>query len=448
MNQKHMLAAAFMFCLAAVPTRAESGWTLQQCIDYALQNNIELKQKKLSSASSEVDLKTSKAALWPTLSFSTNQSGTWRPYAGSTVSLTNGTMTTSGSTTTYNGSYGLNANWTVWNGGKNLKNVKRDKMTKQMADLETEETANSIQQQIAQLYIQILYQKEAIKVSRETVKTSEMQRDRAAEMVKVGSLAQVDLAQLEAQVTQDQYTLVSAETQLADYLLQLKQLLEIHDDTPFDVATPATSDAGALASIPSKSSVYQASLTNRPEILRGKLNIEASKMDIDIARTGYYPTVSLTAGMGSNNSSGQHGMNFGNQLKNNWSNTIGFTISMPIFDGRQTKSAIQKAKLAAETSTLSLQSAQKELYSQIESYYLGATNSQQQYRYAKTNVESMQKSYDLVSEQFRLGLKNIVELTTGKDNLLQAEQQRLQTKYNTLYNLAMLKFYAGDPLQL
>lgn len=450
MNKKHkqLFALGLMLCSTFTSIQAQKQWTLQECLNYALENNIQIKQNKISALSNEVEVKSSKAALFPSLSFSTNQSGSWRPYSLSTVSLTNGTMTTSQSTTSYNGSYGLNANWTVWNGGKNTKNIKKSKYTLQESELEAQETANSIQEQIAQLYIQILYETEAVKVNEEMIKASKLQRDRAQEMVNVKLLTKVDLAQLEAQVTQDEYSLVNVQSQLANYKLQLKQLLEIHDENDFEVALPQVSDNSVLASIPSKTSVYQASLHSRPEILRNQLSIESSNLDVAIAKAGKLPTISLTAGIGSNNSSGNKGVNFGQQLKNNWSNTIGLTISVPILDQRSTKSAVEKAKLSVESNKLSLENAQKKLYSDIETYWLNATTAQQQYRYAKTNTESMEKSYDLVSEQFRLGLKNIVELTTGKNNLLSAKQQMIQAKYTSLYNLAMLKFYSGESIKL
>ena len=130
------------------------------------------------------------------------------------------------------------------------------------------------------------------------------------------------------------------------------------------------------------------------------------------------------------------------------SNTLGLTLSIPIFDQKQTKVAVQKAELAIRTNELNLESTQKQLYSDVENYWLNATTAQQQYRAAKTNQESMQQSYELVSEQFRLGLKNIVELITGKNNLLQAESQKIQSKYTALYNLAMLRFYQGQQIKL
>lgn len=422
-------------------------WTLQECLDYALANNIQLQQKRITAASDHEDVLQSKAALFPSVSFSTNQNASWRPFAETTINLAGGTMTTNSNTVSYNGSYGINANWTVWNGNRNTNTIKQNKLTEKIAELGVEQQANTIQEQIAQLYVQILYETEAVNVCREIIKSSMMQRDRAKTMVEVGSLARVDLVQLEAQVSQDEYSLVSTQSQLANYKLQLKQLLEIHDDETFDIAIPEVSDAQVLAMIPNEQAVYNAALESRPEIQSGKLNIESSEIAIHSARAGYKPTVSLTAGIGSSNSSGQD-TDFFKQVKTNMNNSLGLSVSIPIVDNHQTRTNIRKAKYALQTSELNLQEQQKQLYSTIENYWLNATTSQQQFISARNNVKSMQESYDLVSEQFNLGLKNIVELTTGKNNLLQAEQQLLQTKYTALLNAAMLNFYAGENIKL
>lgn len=436
----------FLSALFAIPTYSAKRWTLQECIDYALTNNITLQQNRISSAQSDVNISASKAALLPNVSFSMNQDVAYRPFSLSTINLTNGTMTTSQSETNYNGSYGINANWTLWNGGQNRKNIEKYKVSKKLADLQTTQTANSIQEQIAQLYIQILYETEAVSVNSEIVKFSILQRDRGLEMMKIGKLAKVDVAQLEAQVTQDQYSLISTQSQLESYKLQLKQLLEIPGNQDFDIFTPILSDTLVLATIPSKNNIYQTAMGIRPEIASEKLNIDASKLNEQIAKAGYLPTVSMNASLGSNNTSGTN-KTFGKQLKNNWSNSIGLTVSVPIFDQKQTKSAVAKARLTTQNDILQLQDAEKKLYSEIENYWLNATTSQQQFFSAKANVASMKQSYNLVSEQFRLGLKNIVELTTGKNNLLSARQQMLQSKYTALYNLSMLHFYEGQSIK-
>ena len=446
MNKKHLLATLSIL-LTGTAAWGQKVWTLQECFDYALANNIQLQQKRITAASDHEDVLQSKAALFPSVSFSTNQNAAWRPFAETTINLAGGTMTTNQNSVTYNGTYGINANWTVWNGNRNTNTIKQNILTEKIAELGIEQQANSIQEQIAQLYVQILYETEAVNVCREIIKSSIMQRDRAKTMVELGSLARVDLVQLEAQVSQDEYSLVSAQTQLANYKLQLKQLLEIHDDEEFDIAVPEVTDAQVLAMIPNEQAVYSAALNSRPEIQSSKLNIELSEIAIHSARAGYKPTVSLTAGISSSNSSGQD-TEFFKQVKTNVNNSLGLSVSVPILDNHQTRTNIRKAKYALQTSELNLQEQQKQLYSTIENYWLNATSSQQQFIAARKNVRSMQESYDLVTEQFNLGLKNIVELTTGKNNLLQAEQQLLQTKYTALLNAAMLNFYAGERIRL
>lgn len=422
-------------------------WTLEDCISYALEHNIQLQKSKLTKEQNAVNLKQQKANLFPSLSFSTNQNVSWRPWSQSFTNLNGGTMTTTSSDVNYNGSYGLNANWTVWNGGRNQKNIEKSKLNYDISDYDAAQTANSIQEQITQYFVQILYQTEAVKVNKQILEASKMQRDRAKTMVDVGSLAKVDLAQLEAQVSQDEYNVVNAQTQLDNYKLDLKQILELVGETQFDVDISPIDDTNVLAALPTKSDVYNQAYNQRPEIQSGKLNLEASDLDIDIAKRGYYPTVSLSAGIGTSNSSGMNKA-FGTQLKNNLSNSIGVTVSVPIFDNRQNKTAVETAKINKLSTQYDMQDTEKKLYSQIETYWLNAYNAQQQYVSAKQNTQSMQESYDLVSEQFKLGLKNIVELTTGKNNLMQAEQTLLQSKYTALLNMAMLRFYETGKIKL
>ena len=446
MINQHSLAAILLM-LTGNAAYAQKKWTLQECLDYAIANNIQIQQKKLAAASSHEDVLQSRSALFPSVSFSTNQNISWRPFEESTINLTNGSMTTSRNTVSYNGSYGINASWTVWNGNRNTNTIKRNKLSEQAADLDVASQSNTIQEQIAQLYVQTLYENEAVKVCKEVIKASELQRDRAKVMVELGSLAQVDLTQLESQVAQDYYSLSQAESQLANYKLQLKQLLEIHDSEPFEIAIPDIEDSKVLGTLPDEQAVYTAALTTRPEIQSAALDIESSKIALASARSGYMPTISINAGIGTSNSSGPD-TPFFTQVKNNLSNSIGLSISVPIFDNLQTRTNIRKAKYTLHTSELNLQSQQKQLYSSVENYWLNASTSQQQYQYAKKYAESMKESYDLVSEQFNLGLKNIVELTTGKNNMLQAEQQLLQTKYTALLNQAMLRFYSGEEMAL
>ena len=437
----------FLLMLLPLTANAQQQWTLRECIDYALTHNISLQKKRLSRLSATEDLRQSEAALLPSLSASTNQSVGYRPWTGSGVTtVSNGTVNTSVRKTYYNGSYGLNAQWTVWNGNRNRNQVKLNRLTEEQAELDSASTANTIQEQIAQYYVQILYLNEAINVNRQSLEASKKNEERGQEMVEVGKMSKADLAQLTAQRATDEYNIVAAESELANYKLRLKQLLEI-TDAEFDIAIPAASDEQALTPIPALYSVYETALATRPEIRNSQLNIQSSDIQLSLAEAQKLPTVSMTGSIGtSTNSLSSSG--WGDQFKTNVDMSVGATVSVPIFDNRSAKTAINKAKLQQEQALLDLQDQQKQLYSTIEGYWLDANTNQQKFKAAILNVDSEQQSYDLLSEQFRLGLKNIVELMNGKTNLLNAQQNKLQSKYMTILSQQLLRFYQGETMNI
>ena len=420
---------------------AQKKWTMQECIDYAMANNITLQKSKLQKQSATEDLKGSKAALLPTLNASTNQSVGYQPWKDSGVStVTNGMVNTKVDKTYYNGSYAVNAQWTVWNGNRNTNTIKLNKITEDEAELQSKETANSIQERIAQLYTQILSLDENVKVNEQMLETAKKNEERGQEMVNVGKMSKADLAQLSAQRATDEYNIVETRSQLLNYKLQLKQLLEITDETEFDVAIPEITDTMVLKEVPTLQGVYEQALLNRPEIERSKLAIKSSDVNLSVAKAGWLPTVSMTGSFGtSTNSLSSNG--WGKQMKTNFDAMAGVSVSVPIYDGRSTKTSVNKAKIQQLSAQLDLLDQQKTLYSTIQEYWLNAQTNQQKYKAACATVESEQQSFDLLQEQFRLGLKNIVELMTGKDNLLSAQQNQLQSKYQTIYNQQMLKFY-------
>ena len=433
--------------LAAVSSSAQKQWTLQDCIDYALTNNITLKKSQLQKESATEDLKGAKAALLPSVNASTNQSLGYQPWKDTGIStVTNGMVNTKVDKTSYNGSYSVNGQWTVWNGGRNTNTVKLDQLAEQEADLSLQETANNIQERIAQIFAQILYLDENVKVSQAMLETSKKNEERGKEMVNVGKMSKADLAQLTSQRANDEYSIVESQSQLLNYKLQLKQLLEITDETAFDVAIPEITDERILAEIPSLQSVYEQALLIRPEIERSQLAVKSSDVSLSIAKAGWLPNINLQGGVTTSTNS-LSSIGWGSQLKNNVNTSLGLGVSVPITDGRSTKTAVNKAKIQQLQAKLDLQDQQKTLYSNIQQYWLNATTNQQKYKAASVSVESAQQSYELLSEQFRLGLKNIVELMTGKDNLLNAQQNQLQSKYQTIYNKQMLDFYQGKDIK-
>ena len=422
-------------------------WDLQTCIDYALRQNITILKNRLNAESAEVDVKTAKAALFPSLTASVSQRIVNRPNSETNTIIDGDNITSSQSKTSYNGSYGIDANWTLYNGSKRLNTLKQQRMNNRIAELSVAESENNIEESITQIYVQILYAAEAVKVNEATLAVSRAECERARALLAAGSIAKSDLAQLEAQVSTDNYQLVTAQATLQDYKLQLKQLLELDGEKEMTLYIPTPGDENVLSPLPSKTDVYRSALTLRPEIEAGRLNVKASELDIDIARSGYIPTVSLSAGIGSTNTNGND-FTFGEQIKQNWNNSLGVTVSVPIFNNRQTKSAVQKAKIQKQSSELDLLDSQKALYKTIEGLWLDANSAQQRYVAATEKLRSTQTSYDLIQEQFNLGMKNTVELLTEKNNLLNAQQETLQAKYMAILNTQLLRFYQGEKITL
>ena len=422
-------------------------WNLQTCIDYALQQNITIRKNRLNAESAEVDVKTAKAALFPSLTASVSQRIVNRPNSQTNTIIDGDNITSSQSKTSYNGSYGIDANWTLYNGSKRLNTLKQQRMNNRIAEQGVAESENTIEESITQIYVQILYAAEAVKVNEATLDVSRAECERARALLAAGSIARSDLAQLEAQVSTDKYQLVTAQATLQDYKLQLKQLLELDGEKEMTLYIPTLGDENVLSPLPSKTDVYRSALTLRPEIEAGRPNVKASELDINIARSGYIPTISLSAGIGSTNTNGND-FTFGEQIKQNWNNSLGVTVSVPIFNNRQTKSAVQKAKIQKQNSELDLLDNQKNLYKTIEGLWLDANSAQQRYVAAIEKLRSTQTSYDLIQEQFNLGMKNTVELLTEKNNLLNAQQETLQAKYMAILNTQLLKFYQGEQITL
>lgn len=436
-----MTCLAGLFLLSLSTECAAKQWSLRDCIDYALANNIQLQKAKIKEYSALEDVKQSQAALLPSLNLSTSQNVSYTPWPQQgRATVADGYVQSSVDKVYYNGSYSLSGNWTVWNGNKNRNNVKLNKVAAEQARLDSATTANNVLEQIAQLYVQILYSNEAIAVTKESLKTSQTNEQRGKTMVEVGKMSKADLAQLTAQRAQDEYAIVEAESNLRNYKRQLKELLQITSDEEFDVAVPSTTDDMALEAVPALNDVYAASLEQRPEIKNAKLGIESSDLGIKVAKAGRMPTVSLNAGVTTSTSS-MSDNTWGTQMKNNFSLGGGVTVSIPLFDNRQTKTAVNKAKLQKQSYLLDLQDKQTTLYSTIENYWLQAVTNQNKFKAARVSTESALVSYELLSEQFKQGLKNTVELMTGKTNLLQAQQNELQSKYLAILNLNMLEFY-------
>ena len=405
-------------------------WTLGECLDYALENNIQLRQSRNDYLSGIEDTGEAKAALFPSLTASVTQGFT--NYPSSNVTDRN----------SYTGTYGLNAGMTLYEGGKLRTAVKRQQVQNRIDALSVEESANDIRIAIVQAYMQCLYAAEAVTVNRSTADASKARRDRAEAMWQAGSISKVDFAQLESQYASDEYQVVVASASLDNYKLQLKQLLELDITEEMNLAAPAIQESEVLSALPAKAEIYATALDAMPEIKRGELAVESAELGIRQARAGFFPSVSLSAGIGTGHMSGSS-FESGSQVWNRFNENVGLSVSIPIFSNRKNRTAVNKARIAVSNSLLERQSLEKELLREVESAYLDAVSAQSQYVAAREKQRYAQQSCDLTDEQFRVGMKNTVELITAQNELTAARQEGLQAKYMALLNIELLDIYQG-----
>lgn len=405
-------------------------WTLRECLDHALENNIELRQSRNEMLSGVEDTKEARAALFPSLTASTSQGYTNYPSSQAT------------DRNSYTGTYGIEAGMTLYNGGKLRTAVKRQEVQNRIDELSVEETANDIRIAIVEAYMQALYAAEAVEVAAGTAEVSRAQRDRAEQMWHAGSISKVDFAQFESQYASDRYQVVVALTSLDNYKLRLKQLLELDITDRIELVAPTVGEQEFLAQLPEKTEIYETALGAMPEIARGELSVEAAELEIREAKSGFLPSLSLTAGIGTGHMSGGS-YESGSQIWNRFNENVGLTLSIPIFSNRKNRTAVNKARIAASNSRLEQLGLEKELLRKVESAYLDAISSQSRYTAARQKERYAQQSYDLTDEQFRVGRKNTVELITAQNELSSARQEVLQAKYMALLNIGLLDIYQG-----
>lgn len=425
-----IVAGTLFFSLAAGAQEKPEVWDLKTCIEYAREQNIRIRKSRVSLEESKENEKEARAQLLPSLSFSSAHNYINRP------------RPEAGDKNTYSGAYDLSTSVSLYEGGRLKKTVQQMGIENRIQELVIGESENNIELAITQAYVQMLYADEAVKINANTVEVSRSQRDRGKELMDAGSLSRADFAQLESQYTTDKYQLVVAQTTLANAKLDLKQLLELGINDEMRLAIPELSDDEVLSPLPSKESVYLASLGVMPEIKYNRLNIEVAGIEKQKAWSAYLPSLKLSAGLGSSHASGT-GWNWGTQMKNNWSENIGLTLSVPIFNRRATKTSVNLAKLNIENAELTYESTQKDLLKSIETVYQDAVSAQDRFRAAGENLRAVELSFQLTQEQFFLGMKNTVEMLTEKNNLLTAQQEVSQAKYMAILNLRLLNFYQG-----
>lgn len=438
MNTIRIMIICLLTCNTIISVAQESPkqWSLSDCINYALEHNIQIRQTKIGAEQSTINTKQARSQLFPSVSASIGQNFSNRPIANDGKSVNS-----------YSGNYGINANMTLFNGGKLMKNLQQQKLQEEVSQYAVLEAEKDIEMSILRIYTQILYAKEAVNVYNEVVEVSQYQRDRGEALLTAGSISKADLAQLESQLSSDKYDLITAQNTLDYSYLQLKQLLELGLEDEIEIVIPELNTEDILSPLPDLNTVYYTSLEVMPQMKSSRTNVDIAGLETAKARAGHFPKISLSASVGTNHATNLDS-SFEDQLRDNFSDGVGVSVSIPIFANRENKSAVEKAKLNEKSAQLDLLTVEKNLLQEVELAHQDAVSAQSQYVAASERVKALETSYQLIEQQFQLGLKNTLELLTEKNNLLVAHQNLLQAKYTSIMNCQILHLYQDLPLEI
>jgi outer membrane protein len=413
-------------------------WDLKSCLHYASDNNITIVSARLTSETGRQELLLSQAAKLPSLSGSTSQTYTHSKNANPVVG---GFQTES----SFASSYSLSSGLTVYQGGYLNDVIRQNQLIIASDNLSVMEDIDNISVQITAAYLNILLAKENIVYEKDLITTSQAQVNQAQQEFNAGSIAKVDLAELQAQLASDQYALVTGESAYRQDILNLKVLLELPYGVPFAVTEPDTLIATAL--VPSLDSARQIALSTRPEVKVAQLGVQSAQIDLAKARSGYYPTLRLNGDLATGYSNNEPNT-YLEQLDDNFFQQIGLTLSIPIFSNRVNRTNVENAKIEVRQEQLNLKGATIALSQTVEQAYLNVINAQGQYSASVEQLKYTQESYRIAAEELKVGASNTVQFLQQKNAYVQALQAYVQAKYNAVLDVKIYDFYTGVPLDL
>lgn len=416
----------------------DSVWTLQKCIEHAFSRNIQIRKSEIVNQRSGLYAEQAKAQRLPSVNASLSQNFNW---SKSSAIGTTGFSGTNGS------NYSVNSGVTIYNGSRISNQIKQADLEIEGGKYSLETTKEAISLSILNAYLQVLYAEEQVKNSQKQIESTFGELNLAGERLALQGISISDYAQVKSQLASEKLTLANSESQLSIAKINLMQLMELPVSGNFNISHPDLQESLNQSRVPDVKSVYETALAIKPQVKNAAVNKQIASLDEKIAKASYLPVLSASAGLSSGYASRTTDLYF-TQLDNGLSPSAGFSLSIPIYQKKQVKTSVAVAKLGYTDAELSETDTKNQLRKSIEQACLDVSSAQIEYEASYEKFSATRESSALSDEKFKQGIINSVDYMFTKTNLIIAESQFLQSKYNLIFSYKILDFYMGIPLSL
>ena len=420
----------------SVSGRAQKVWTLDECVDYAMEHNVTILQSILNQNNAEYQYKMAKNAWLPTVSADASQS-----FGFGQSPSANGVYVSDNSAST---SFGISAGMPLFNGLNLYHQTKASSLELSAAQKDLEAAKYDLKLLIMSYYMQVVYNKELKAIAEKQLAVTEEQHSKTQQLFELGKVAESNVYESAAQVATANSSLVQANNNLMLSILDIVQALELETVDGFDVVSPNDFSNIDKQTLPSQETTYEFALKHQPRLEAANLRLEKSYFDVKASKSSWYPSLSLFAGYSNgyyNYFSSDYNQPFNEQVKNNGRTSFGLRLSVPIFNAMQTKYRVEQTKLSIENQELAINNAQKELKKEIQQAFYNAVAAEQKYKAAEETFQSAEIAYRFSNESFSAGRATLLELNESKNRLFKSESEMLQAKYEYLYRVKVLEFY-------
>ena len=429
--------------LMAGSLQGQERWSLRRCIDYAIEHNITVRQSTNAAEQSAIEVNTAKWARLPSLNGSASQSWNWGRTQTAVPGEEGDYSTVYVNTSSHGTNMSLSTSIPIFTGLQIPNQYSLAKLNLKAAIADLEKAKEDISINIASAYLQVLFNDELHQVALGQAELSKQQYARISRMREVGKASPAEVAEAKARVAQDETNVVQTENNYKLALLDLSQLIELETPEGFLVESPAAQLE--LQPLTPPDEIFQSAMTSKPSIQAAQYRLEGSKHNIRIAQSGFYPQISLNGSLGTNYYSTIN-RTFKQQMGDNFSKYLGFSLSVPLFNRLSTRNRVRAARLQRDNYALQLDNAKKTLYKEIQQAWYNAVASESKYKSSRTATEASNAAFLLTSEKYNNGKATAVEYNEAKQNLMQAQSDELQAKYDYLFRTKILDFYKGIPL--